>query len=257
MIKEFIKICKKCGTPYTILCKEHHINNPKKVRQTCSNKCANSRTHSDTTKRKISTTLKSKVITKPKYKDLHLTHVCIVCEREFIKNYPDQLLCSSECARKFNIQNVLTNRRLNSDGWSRFQKTLYATGVQKVGGGKTKWYTYNTIKVQGTYELRTCLILDQMKLNGDIMRWTYATDRYSYIGIDGNSHIYIIDFKIYINANDFYYIETKGFVKPNDILKWETVRRYGHTLHTWFKDDLLRFESKYLIQSDAYKEYMS
>ena len=44
-------------------------------------------------------------------------------------------------------------------------KKTYENG-KNVYGGKTKWHDYNGIKVQGTYELRACKILDNLKFKG-------------------------------------------------------------------------------------------
>ena len=53
---------------------------------------------------------------------------------------------------------------------------------QRVGGGFTKWHDYKNIRVQGTFELRTCQILDIWKESNVIKDWEYTNDRIEYIG---------------------------------------------------------------------------
>lgn len=120
-------------------------------------------------------------------------------------------------------------------------KNTYING-KKVYGGTTKWYTVNTsngvIRVQGTYEVAVCKILDNWKSSNKIYNWEYTTDRFEYIGLDNKKHLYLIDFKIYTSQLEFYYLEVKGFVKDIDKIKWNAVKNAGYNLVVWFKDDI-------------------
>ena len=123
---------------------------------------------------------------------------------------------------------------------------MFNSGTLKVTGGTTKWIPYKDIKVQGSYEFRTCFILDDWKNLGKIKKWEYTNDRFKYIGIDGKTHNYLLDFKIWNNDDTFYYLETKGYKKPNDDYKWNAIKNLGYDLKIWFNDDILK-EEKILI----------
>jgi len=124
-------------------------------------------------------------------------------------------------------------------------KKSYENG-KPVFGGITRWVevetTHGKIKVQGTYELRTCKILDRWKRDGDIKDWEYTNDRIKYIGVDGKEHFYLLDFKVLDNDENFYYIETKGYERENDKLKWDAVKRRGYELKVWFEEDIKKYE---------------
>jgi hypothetical protein len=134
---------------------------------------------------------------------------------------------------------------------SKATSQSYKNG-RKIYGGRTKWVEIETsngkIKVQGTYEVRTCRILDQWKKIGKIKNWEYTYDRFTYIGCDKKKHYYLLDFKVFID-DGFYYLEPKGWLKPNDPLKWKTVRNLGYTLVVWFNKDIKK-EEKLLTQSN-------
>lgn len=120
---------------------------------------------------------------------------------------------------------------------------MFHDGLLRVTGGTTKWIPYKNIKVQGSYEFRMCVILDKWKMCNKIKDWEYTKDRISYIGTDGKLHNYLLDFKIWKNDESFYYLETKGFKKENDDLKWKAVRDKGFDLIVWFGNDLSKEEN--------------
>lgn len=118
---------------------------------------------------------------------------------------------------------------------------------QKQAGGYVKWIEYvpdgkEPIKVQGSYEIRACKILDNWKKQNLIEDWEYTLDRFKYIH-DNKEHVYLIDFKVFINKYEFYYIEVKGRKKDIDEVKWQTVRDLGYRLDVWFDKDLKRLET--------------
>jgi len=89
-----IKTCKKCGDSYQVNTRKVHLDNPKKTKQYCSRACANSRTHSNKTKRKIQTALT--LIAYPTDKE------CIRCKSKFTvdnaREYRRQY-CSNACRK--------------------------------------------------------------------------------------------------------------------------------------------------------------
>ena len=110
-----------------------------------------------------------------------------------------------------------------------------------VTGGKVKWIHYKDIKVQGSYELRMCHILDKMKELEEIESWEYTNDRVDYININNKKSKYLLDFKVFNRDGTFYYIETKGRIVENDYLKWQSVRDNGFVLEIY---DLKRIKEK-------------
>ncbi|CAB4174540.1 hypothetical protein UFOVP1247_14 [uncultured Caudovirales phage] len=166
---------------------------------------------------------------------------CPSCKNEFEVSWSKrhQLSCSRKCS--------MTNRNLGStrnetyrNNISHGLKQLYASG-KKVYGGRTKWYEYGAYKVQGTYELRTCKILDKWKKEGLIKDWEYTNDRISY-SYDGRQSTYLLDFKIYRFDETYYYLETKGYATDKDIFKWSETRKQGHELIIWFGSNITENE---------------
>lgn len=204
----------------------------------CSSKCA--RGFSTKAKRKE---INEKVSKKLKGNILQL--ICNECGKEFEVSWGrrNQKFCSSLCSGRFTLKKIHEKIRKNPKWWSKIQKESYRKGNNYVAGGITKWYNYKDIKVQGTYELRTCKILDNWKEKRKIKDWEYTKDRIEYIGLDKEKHNYLLDFKIFENNNgSFYYIETKGYEKPNDKLKWKAVRKKGYKLEIWFEKDIKKLE---------------
>lgn len=172
--------------------------------------------------------------------------ICPSCNKEFEVEWRrrNQKTCSKSCG------NILSGgwKKVNktSAEWSEINKKSYREG-KRVGGGLTKWYDYGDIKVQGTYELRTCQILDIWKEYNIIKDWEYTNDRIEYIGEDGKTHSYLLDFKVFTNEGLNYYIEVKGFQGPNDILKWKAVREAGNKLEVWFEKDIIKMEKERVV----------
>ncbi len=125
---------------------------------------------------------------------------------------------------------------------SKSQKKAYKNGSQYVAGGTAKWLDYKGIKVQGSYELRMCHILDEMKGKNEIENWEYTNDRFEYVGVDDKTHNYLMDFKVF-KENSFYYVETKGYMRENDELKWKAVRDLGYRLDVLFNEDIEKLEA--------------
>lgn len=199
----------------------------------CSDKCAKS--FSTKNKRKEINEKISKTLTKEPY-----IRICKGCKEEFKTKKKHQIYCSSDCVNLY----VNTGRTPSEETRKKLSlatKKSYKEGKQ-VYGGTSKWYDYKNIRVQGTYELRTCKILDKWKEQGKIKDWEYTNDRVQYIGVDEKKHTYLLDFKVFENNNSFYYLETKGWEDDNDKLKWKAVENNGDKLKVWFNKDISEYE---------------
>jgi len=235
------KICLYCNSEFAVNDNKHG-----RSKKFCSKSCGcKSRIVSDETKRKISEK-------NTKYKKFKIDKLCPECENEFIdivsENNDGRTFCCRRCAGKYSLKNAHPNgisdetKRKLSDG----RKKLFKEGKVKVTGGKTKWYTVSTsngdIRVQGTYEVRTCKILDEWKLSNKIKNWEYTNDRVAYVWEDGSNHMYLLDFKVFENDGSFYYIEPKGYIREHDREKWDSVNKRGYKLEVWFKETIEHHE---------------
>jgi hypothetical protein len=178
-----------------------------------------------------------------------VTLICQNCDNEFLISWSKrkQKYCSRSCSiKKRNTNSVLsdeTRKRISNGVFESYSKG------KNVYGGKTKWYKYKNIKVQGTFELRTCFILDKFLESGVIKDWEYTNDRIKYTDSKGKSRNYLLDFKVFENSDDYYYLEVKGYTTEDDTLKWEAVKSKGHKLIVWFKKDIENIENKLNIPS--------
>lgn len=161
--------------------------------------------------------------------------ICPICEEVFFAkwNKRTQTCCSKSCSLKLRGG----WEKLSADRWSIINRNSHANGHNVSHGGNTKWFEHNGIKVQGSYELRTCKILDAWK-GIKIKNWEYTSDRIPYVKLDGKIHTYLLDFKVFLDDHSFYYIEVKGYERPNDKLKWQAVREKGIKLEVWFENDI-------------------
>lgn len=60
--------------------------------------------------------------------------------------------------------------------------------------------------------------------------------------MDNKEHTYLLDFKIKFNSGEICYIETKGYVKENDLLKWKSIKDQNLKIKVWFNKNLRRLE---------------
>jgi hypothetical protein len=255
--KPFMVVCNKCEKEFEVI--EREKLHPQKEKYYCSRSCANSRQHTEESKLKTSNSIKKLIENGnapgvlAKYKDIKLSEnriihnkICENCQKEFQTKRINQKYCSVVCGARINIKlasiKQLELRKEDPEYWSKIQKKAYSNGHNYVAGGTCRWYDYKDIRVQGTYELRTCSILDRWKESGKIKDWKYTNDRFDYVGVDGKNHTYLLDFKIFENDNSFYYLETKGWEKDNDKLKWESVKEKGFKLEIWFEEDIIKNE---------------
>jgi endogenous inhibitor of DNA gyrase (YacG/DUF329 family) len=227
-----MKICPKCNVIH------------EKSGIFCSRSCANSRgPRTEEFKNKV-----REKITLPRNKTF-----CIECGIEFTqkRSHNEQKFCSKRCVS-------LKNNRLKSiyglsdktkKKMSETRKKMFAEGVINVTGGTTKWLKYKDCKVQGSYELRTCYILDNWKNLDLIKDWEYTNKRITYTNISGKTATYLLDFKLIANDEKEIFLETKGFIRENDELKWEMCSKLGMTLKVWFSSDIKIAESINDIES--------
>jgi len=176
-----------------------------------------------------------------------VTLECQNCKIEFSISWSKRR--QKYCSRSCSIKKRNKNRVLSEETKNKISKSVtdsYTRG-KNVYGGKTKWYSYKDIKVQGTFELRTCFILDKMLELGIIKDWEYTKDRIKYKDSKGKNRNYLLDFKILENAGCYYYLEVKGYTTDDDFLKWEKVREEGYKLIIWFKKDIEEAENRLKI----------
>lgn len=182
---------------------------------------------------------------------------CVYCGNEFetAHNRIDRKYCSISCSRSA-INKLRFSDKAERDQVSIIMKLSYINGRQRGIGGRTKRLRYKNISVQGSYELRTCKILDEWKNIGKISEWEYTNDRIQYIDAENKLRTYLLDFKVYNIDGSFYYIEVKGWVTANDYYKWESVRKM-YRLDVWLKEDIMLHENelniKYIKKSHDWK----
>lgn len=201
----------------------------------CSKACSNSRIRTKEFKEKVSNKLK---IVRESIK-------CDNCGLSFRPKKKSQSYCCKLCAQQTNIKKAHKSQMENPPNWSDINRKSYASGHNYVAGGTTKWLEYKNIKVQGSYELRMCYILDEMLLRKDIESWEYTKDKYPYISGDGIVRTYLLDFKVNLSDGSFYYIETKGYQKDNDLLKWKAIKDLNIKLVVAFDKDIRLLEERY------------
>jgi hypothetical protein len=161
---------------------------------------------------------------------------CSVCNNKF---YGSKKYCSLLCLKNSDKSHKISDTR----------KQMFRDGKLQVTGGNTKWVQYKNFKVQGSYEYRACIILEKLKIMKRILDWNYTNKRIQYNGEDGKSHSYLLDFEIITNNNRKIYLETKGYTKPLDLLKWKAAKEQGLVLIKWFQKNLDLVENKLSLVS--------
>ena len=220
-----MKICPKCNA-------EHDKNGT-----FCSRTCANSRgVRPESFKEKVRLKLQ-----KPR-----IESICEECGNAFVQKKPtnSSKCCSMRCNR-IRVGKLQTGKSVSNEVREKMsisRKAMFANGYN-VTGGKTQWIEYKNIKVQGSYEFRTCIILDKWKESGFIRDWEYTNDRITYTNLVGATATYLLDFKVNLNDGDFVYIETKGFIRENDELKWEACRAQNFNIVIWFENNICEAEN--------------
>jgi endogenous inhibitor of DNA gyrase (YacG/DUF329 family) len=224
-------LCPKCGSE-----KSYEKRNNK----FCSRKCANSRgPRTEEFKRIISY---RSSIRHPHIKKIEKN--CPTCKKNYETKNNNQKFCSRKCSRDNNLQKMraegLSDYTRNKI--SKTRKKMFLEGTLDVTGGNTRWIEYKNIRVQGTYELRMCKLLDKFQEKNKIKSWYYTNDRIEYKNIDGKMSTYLLDFKIVRNDGSYFYIETKGYIKDNDICKWKECEKIGMELYVFLNSDITSLE---------------
>lgn len=217
--------CKKCGVIFLLELTPKALASGKYTKY-CSRSCANSRQHSEQIKKKISYSLN-------KFHNFEVKQLKIICKQcgcEFSwmhkrKSQKQREFCSRICA------GLYVSRFIDS---SALIKLSYKNGKKLGGHCRAKWLDYKGIKVQGTYQYKTCQILDNWKKIHKIYDWDYTNDRIPYVWNDGSDHIYNPDFKVFNSKEDWYYLQTKGYQQQKDVLKWTQTINQGYKLQVWF-----------------------
>jgi len=184
---------------------------------------------------------------------------CISCQKSFlVKNNKKSMrkkTCSKDCANKiasnrFSEQNVDIDFRNKK---SKTMKNLYASGELNPRAGFAKWIQYKRIKVQGEFEYEVCKALDKLKKSKYIHSWEYTNDRYPYLKLGKEVATYLIDFKVYLSKNVYFYIETKGFATLNDIYKWKKISSSEPLKVFYQREELqkIKNEPRYLLSKST------
>lgn len=159
---------------------------------------------------------------------------CEFCGSVYDTYHKLQKFCSYECSYNY--------LREHADEISCRMKEDYASGKIKPYGGNLKRYQHikydgKEITVIGSYEKRTCIILDNMTANKELLGWKYESEKIPYIDESGIVRTYFPDFTlIYKEENRL--LETKGFERIRDSYKWKAARELGFKLDVWFEDDI-------------------
>ena len=190
------------------------------------------------------------------------THVCQYCNKEFIKTKGAiGKFCSKDCHNKslFKPENwkYIQCKICNVEFYAP-QHRKYCSqncGLHAWASSETrgKRCIYNGIILRSTWELRVCNILDKLKEKGDIHKWEYEVDSINYISFDNEQHRYIIDFKVYRDEIDFYYIEVKGKLGEKDLFKFEAANDQEVDFYVWFYKEMKEQERLLNISKEDIK----
>lgn len=255
--------CEYCKSVFSYMEREFIDNHTK----FCSRSCSGHRKLSEATKNKIRAAITGKKYPK-KYvwvmeklpRKLYQCGFCWGGIRKIASDKNDSKLhfCNHEHHRNFLKTNIsyksILGKKISA---TRIERINDGTIVNPNGwGGKTKWFRYvnweKNATVQGSFEYRTCIILDKQKEQGIIIDWEYTSDRFCYVDENGKSRNYLLDFKVYDNTGGFFYLEVKWFKKLVDEYKWSSVRNQGYTLNIWFQKDIRLLEQSLWINKDKW-----
>lgn len=152
-------------------------------------------------------------------------HTCAYCGKEFYDVNASTKYCSIKCARKDKIQSHIFLNKCHVCGkvFTYTNKVKYCNTCRPKNTFSGIQCKYKDLhhKLRSTWELRTCQILDKMKDLKLIKEWNYEVDKIKYNG----EHHYIIDFTIFLNNDDFCFLEVKGKMTKKDKLKISTTRK--------------------------------
>lgn len=208
--KERKLICQRCGKEYILnLTNKEFENN--KYSKFCSRSCANTRQHSEETKKKISKSIKNIIDKSPetfgsfivKHSKLYITQ-CKCCGKEikYIGAKNHKIYCSKECKHKWLSEH---------------------TGGYRIGSGHSKSGWYKGIRCDSTWEL--AFLIYHLDNNLYIER---CKEQRKYIWKD-KEHIYYPDF-----ITDKGIIEIKGYKTKQS----EEKRKQNPDIINIFEEDI-------------------
>lgn len=214
--KHFTVKCYKCCNSFDI--KEYDVNKPKKEKYFCSRSCANSRTHSDKTKLKISITAKNsekvKLANKINAKQKRSKIIIVVS---------NCLYCNGEIMHK-----QYKPRKYHKECW------LKCSGGLQQGSSRGKCGWYKGYWCDSSYEL--AWIIYQLDHNINFKR---NLDGFEYIFND-KKHKYYPDF---ILENDSY-VEIKNYKSELTNAK---LAYFPHKIEVLYKDEMNKEILPYVI----------
>lgn len=196
----------------------------------CSRSCANSRTHSQETKRKIGQSAK---ISFNRWKEQHPGYLrpglrvedarpiykktCSICGTIFYTKCAEKKTCSHRCAGFLSVK-------------KRKQKGTFKWGGENPNSRKSKFGYYDNIRFASTYELVYYLYCKDhgipIKKNTDSFIYEY----------EGSLHRYTPDFKVETPEEE--YVEIKGYYTNLVGIKLKSVVDAGHKICIKYKQDL-------------------
>jgi len=234
-----MKICPKCNSLH------------EKSGKFCSRSCANSRGKRT---QAFKDRVKSK-LAKPRIEVLCFECGTILHVLPSVFNSRKNKFCSRSCTARHlaKIRSITGLSDFTKRKISDTRKRMFSNGELNVTGGTAKWIEYKDIKIQGSYELRTCFVLDSWLERSWIDSWEYTNDRITYTNSSDQEATYLLDFKVLKNSKVFY-IETKGFLRENDVLKWKMCEELNIRLFVWFLDDIIKAEK--ISSFDEFTEFM-
>ncbi len=91
-------------------------------------------------------------------------------------------------------------------------------------------------------EVRIARILDSLCAVGAYKIWSYEAEQIKFKGVKGGKRIYIPDFRVVDKSSRTFYIEGKGYLKPNDKKKMEAIKNQGYDIYLLMANDVSQWE---------------
>jgi len=175
---------------------------------------------------------------------------CVICGNIFYtentKKQSKRVTCSQKCRKeKCRLNCLIQNQdpEFNKRKSLRMKKEFFE-GKREQTKSYADWIKYKDFKVQGKFEYEMCVALDKLLSYGKIHSWEYTNDRIQYNKPNSGVCSYLLDFKVYLTENIFFYIETKGFSVDTDLFKWVAVLKKGLSLKVFFQREHLKLIQK-------------
>jgi len=91
-------------------------------------------------------------------------------------------------------------------------------------------------------EVRIGRILDRLCRARSYITWSYEAEQFKFKGTKGGSRRYIPDFRVVDKKGIAFYIEGKGYFKPNDKKKIEAMKLKGYDIYLLYAKDVTNWE---------------